>query len=893
MGSVWPLVGRQEELAFIASTLARPDSGGVIIAGAAGVGKTRLVAEATAMADSKGFPTASTIGTTAAASIPFGALAHLLPGTLPPAPGWGNVLREAADAVIETSGNSRLVLGVDDAHLLDGHSAALLHHLIMRGEAFLLLALRTGEPAPDVLTELWKDGPCERLELQHLSREETGELVEAALGSQMQATTAHRLWKLTRGNPLFLRELVLGALEEGSLTRTRGVWRWTGFEMSYPRLLEVLGLRLGTLEDNEREALEVSALGEPLELGILRSLVGWEVVDRLERRSLLEENRQQRRVKVRPSHPLYGEILRSGVSPSRTAAIHRRLADALEGTGARRAEDLLRLATWRLEAGATDRPALFLEAAQQALSLFDYTLGRRLAEAATQAGAGSQASDVLAKALIGEGRFHEAEDLLAGVMAETEDDAQRTHIAITRADNLHLDLGRADKAIEILERTEAAVTDPGLRDELTAARAHHLLSVGRFEQALEAGRQVLERPAASARAVTAAVGAAGFVLAYTGRPQESWELLDRNLDRVRLELPELLPYGPTAIVVYRTITSTFTGRLRDAAAEADQAHREALERGPDWVSGLIGGLLGVILRAQGKVQSASRLLSQAVVLLREANVGGQLPGFLAELAHSLALQGDHAGAEEALREAENTRLRGARFLEGWIRLPRAWIAVARGEVSQAAAQAIETAEELGSMNLRSQQAVALHDAARLGEADTVAEPLLQLSEYCDGRLIPTLARHAQALVTRDAPALEQISEGFEEMGAFLVAAEAAAEASRLYEEAGTGREATAAANRAAEMAAMCEGARTPTLANLLEPLPLTSREREVASLAVRGLSNQEIAQRLFVSIRTVGNHLHNVYIKLGIRGRDELRGIRELTDGVASWPQEDVGFKQE
>lgn len=876
MGSVWPLVGRQEELAFIASALARPDIGGVIIAGAVGVGKTRLATEAMAMADSQGFPTASTIGTTAAALIPFGALAHLLPRTLPPAPGWGNVLREAADAIIETSGDSRLVISVDDAHLLDGHSAALLHHVILRGEAFLLLAVRTGEAAPDALTELWKDGSCERLELQHLSREETGELVEAALGSQVQATTAHRLWKLTRGNPLFLRELVLGALEEGSLTTTREVWRWTGFEMPYPRLLDVLGFRLVTMEDLDREALEISALGEPLELGILRSLVRQEVLDRLERRGLLEETKQQRRVKLRLSHPLYGEILRSGVSPSRMQAIHRRLADALEGTGAHRAEDLLRLATWRLEAGVTDRPALFLEAAQQALAMFDYPLARRLAETATQAGAGSRASDVLARALIGEGRFDEAEDLLAGAMAEARDDAQRTHIAITRADNLHMDLGQAAEAIEILERTAAAVADSRLQDELTAARAHLLLVTGWFDQALEAGRQVLEHPAASTRSVAGAVAAAGFALAYTGRPQEAWELLDRNHDRVRPALPELLPYGPTAIVVYRTITSTFTGRLRDAATEADQAHREALERGSDWVSGLIGGLLGVILRAQGKVQSASRLLGQAVVLLREANVGGQLPGFLAELAHSLALQGDHAGAQEALREAEDTRMRGERFLEGWIRLPRTWIAVARGEVSQAAAQAIETAEELGSMSLRSQQAMALHDAARLGEANTVTKPLSQLSESCDGLLIPTLAGHAQALATKDAPALEQISDSFEEMGAFLFAAEAAAEASRIYEGAGTVRKATSAAARAAEMAAICEGARTPTLANVLEPLPLTRREREVASLAARGLSNREIAQRLFVSIRTVGNHLHNVYIKLGIRGRDELQEIREF-----------------
>lgn len=875
MDSVWPLVGRRTELDLIASTLARPDSGGVIIAGAAGVGKTRLAAESITLAENNGLPVISAAGTASAAPIPFGALAHLLPGALAPGPGWGNVLRQAADAIIEKSGQARLVLGVDDAHLLDGHSAALLHHLSMRGEAFVLLAMRSGEPAPDALTELWKDGHCQRIELQHLSRQETGELVEAALGSDVQLTTTHRLWKLTRGNPLFLRELVLGALEDGSLTKTGGVWRWTGSETSYPRLLEVMGFRLSALEVSEREVLEVSALGEPLELEILRSLVRPELLDRLQGRGLLSETRQQRRVKVRPSHPLYGEILRAEVPPSRSRATYLRLAEALEHYGARRAEDLLRLATWLLEAGVTTRPDLFLEAARQALTLVDYPLADRLADAAIEGGAALAASEVLAMALAGQGLFQEAEELFAAMSAEVEDETMRCHVAINRARNLSDALGLRDQAIQVLEEAEAGVTDPGLRDELIATRASHLAFAARFDQALIAGTQILENPSASSWAVAEAVQAAGTGLLYTGRPEQALELLDRNLEHFSPALPDFL-YGPVVPLPYWTVGHLLTGRLRHAASELEEAHRKALESGPDWAIGLISGLLGVILRAQGRAHSASRLLTQCVALLREANVIGQLHVFMAEMAHSLALQGDHAGAQRALHEAETMGPRSGDFLEGWILLSRTWIIVAGGEISRAATQALTTAEELGAMNMRSQQVLALHDAARLGEASRAAEPLSLLSESCDGPLIPTLARHAQALATSDAPLLEQVSVGFEEMGALLLAAEAAAEASRIHGEAGAEREATAAAARAAELAADCEGTRTPALTNLLEPLPLTIREREVANLAARGMSNREIAQRLFVSVRTVGNHLHNTYIKLGIRGREELQGIREL-----------------
>ncbi len=56
----------------------------------------------------------------------------------------------------------RVVLGVDDAHLLDDASAAVLFDLVVTGAAFVVATLRTGEPAPEPVTALWKDGVAER-----------------------------------------------------------------------------------------------------------------------------------------------------------------------------------------------------------------------------------------------------------------------------------------------------------------------------------------------------------------------------------------------------------------------------------------------------------------------------------------------------------------------------------------------------------------------------------------------------------------------------------------------------------------------------------------------------------------------------------------------------------
>ena len=72
------------------------------------------------------------------------------------------------------------------------------------------------------------------------------------------------------------------------------------------------------------------------------------------------------------------------------------------------------------------------------------------------------------------------------------------------------------------------------------------------------------------------------------------------------------------------------------------------------------------------------------------------------------------------------------------------------------------------------------------------------------------------------------------------------------------------------MIAACEGVRSPAMRIDLGFVALTGREREVATLAARGLSNREIADHLYLSLRTVENHLQRIYDKLGVSGREQL-----------------------
>ena len=97
---------------------------------------------------------------------------------------------------------------------------------------------------------------------------------------------------------------------------------------------------------------------------------------------------------------------------------------------------------------------------------------------------------------------------------------------------------------------------------------------------------------------------------------------------------------------------------------------------------------------------------------------------------------------------------------------------------------------------------------------------------------------------------------------------------------GLPRQATAARRLADLLLEGCDPARTPALSSSQLSSQLSTREREVALLAADGMTSRDIADRLFVSPRTVDNHLQRVYTKLGVTSRAELS--RRLESAPAS-----------
>jgi DNA-binding CsgD family transcriptional regulator len=160
---------------------------------------------------------------------------------------------------------------------------------------------------------------------------------------------------------------------------------------------------------------------------------------------------------------------------------------------------------------------------------------------------------------------------------------------------------------------------------------------------------------------------------------------------------------------------------------------------------------------------------------------------------------------------------------------------------------------------------ALHNGARLGAGEGVAERLGR----SEGAFAALLAAHANALIARDADALDLVAARFEERGLLLFAAEAAAQAANGHRDRRAQR---SSRGHATSLALRCQGARTPILVSVLLG-ELTLRQRQIVSLAAAGMTNREIAEQLTLSIRTVANHLCAAYVRLGHSDRAALGGL--------------------
>jgi DNA-binding CsgD family transcriptional regulator len=865
----WPFTGRQEVASKLRLSLSGEETNCVVLAGPAGVGKTRLAMEIVKTLRTQGFVVRQAIATRSSENLPFGALASLLPAGPIQLPRRGStvvgMLQQALSSLTGSLNGDRLLLLIDDAHLLDDFSATLIAQIVVSGEAAVILTVRASEPTPDAIVALWKDGKASRLDLPRPSVHEISVLLERVLGRPVDPAAARMLSERCQGNLLFLREIVFGAINGGSLREVAGTWMIVDDLEPSDRLVDLIEARLAGLSPEERAVLEMVAVGEPLHVHELELLADLSIACALESKALLTTNRREHGDEIRLAHPLYGDVLRARMPALRVRSISRSVADAIESSGIVGQKDILRVAMHRLDGGG--RPDLMLEAATIARWNYDFNSAKRLAEAAHQSGGGFEARLLLAEIANLQGHIDAAEKQLEKLAQLATTDEQRKAVALARLDGLGFHSGQVRRCLEIAEGAERTIQSPVARSEVAARR---IALVGGTEGP-RAAVALLDDMMASptGRNLIWACIPGAFWLARMGRFADSIEATVRG-ESLRTT-PGSSDWYPWSHLFDRASALTEMGRLTEAAQIARQQYESAIAVGSTEAQAHFAWQMSKIGIARGQISVAVKLARESVSLFQQLGRPRFKQFCLETLAVASGQAGDAKVSAGAIAAIRDLRLEAAFFTGTDTWEARAWAEVARGDLaaaaaifSEGAATACDIGDFVGECRL-------LHGLVRIGRARLAVERLRTLATLVEGPWVQYCYKHANATVRRDPQLLLAVCDDFQSIGADLLAAEAASDAAVAFRRSGTRRQAASAARQGAAMLERCAGASTPALQALAARSTLTQAEREVAILAMNGQPNKAIAADLHISVRTVENELHRVYDKLGIAGRGQLR----------------------
>jgi DNA-binding CsgD family transcriptional regulator len=846
----------------VEAAISAPDVGGVVIRGAAGVGKSRVAREALKAAASHGCETRWTVGASSATALPLGAFTAWAPSGVTDTVA---LLRGVVESLTAAPSGARVVVGVDDAHLLDELSMFVVHQIVQRGAAKVILTVRDDMPIPAAVQEIWKAAPFDRLDLQPLSSGETTALLSATLDGSVASDAADRLWKLTHGNALYLRNIVEQEVADGRLAQQGECWRWSGDPVMPPGLAELIEARIGDLSGPVSDVVDVLAVGEPIELATLTRITDAAAVEEADTRGLITLEPAGSGIEVRVAHPLYGEVRRRRAAPTRLRRLRGVVANELAAASDR--DDLrvvVRRATLSLDSDLAPDADLFAKAAHGAVWLADLALAERLAQAAIEAGAGPEPTLVRAHALSWLGRGEEAEAVFAGVRTSDLTDRDRARFPFLRSSNLLWALGDPAAAKALID--EASVTTPAhARTYIDAFLTVYWFAMDRPDAAVQASKNLAleDIPVVGAEiawALAQIYGDAGQTTDAIDAAEAGYDVATRTLDAPQMRF-NIADAHVGALLL--------AGRVADALDVAGRTRQQAADL-PGGAQMLGPAVAGRAALGAGDLKNACQLLQQAIHGLSASHASGWGYRYRAALVTALAMRGSSDEAAAAQGALDELR-RGFRSLDFERSVARAWVAASQGAVSEAITIVVAAGERSRAAGKFAEEVMCLQTAAQFGDR-TGTPRLRELESIVEGPRAGLAARLSAALHDGDAAELAAVSEEFEGIGDLVAAVDSAAHAAIEYRRHDKRGSALGCSTRADALAAQC-GAVTPALRHAAEPLPLTERETEIVMLIGEGLSNRAIADRLTLSVRTVESYVYRAMMKTETTSREELAAL--------------------
>ena len=937
-GGQLPLIERGEELALLDAVLEAARSGAgatLLIEGPGGIGKTRLLAATRERGRLRGMTVLHARGSPLESAYPMGVVRQCLEPAVRHDPDRDGLLAGAArlaesvvldiasDVEASPAGTlhglywltanlamrAPVLLAVDDAHWADEPSLRFLAYLARRLDSTpvaLIICLRAEEEgsSSDLFADIRSNPSAWDVQPSPLPPSGVEKLLEALEGGPVEPDFARACRDATGGNPFLLGELVRALRADGVPFTAAGIERVN--EVTPPTVARRVRATLDRLGPTARGMAQATAvLGEDVELDLAAELANVPMNDaaaaaaQLVHAGILDDA-----TTLRFRHPILSSSVRANQFATERAAAHTRAAELLRARGAEPERIALQLmqASPAGDAGvvadlrAAAGRALARGAPGSAVSL----LRRALAE--------PPPGPDRAALLLELGRSQYAVGQSAEATAHLEEAYRCAVDAVTRGRAL-FELFQANpggldsrrKLAPLVDRTilELEDHDRELALRLRAVRvvlmtasptdAGATLAEGRGLTGATPGEAVLlghlwfvrmgadasaaevagfaERAARQAEALldegSTALVITGIVLGlcWTDRLREAERVLDRAVAVARRR-------GSTSdfgiALTHRAWVHRRAGRLLEAEADARAALAAAGESAWSWagrpsVTPLLASLLD-----QGRVAEAAQELSGAHAEDEVMDAPPMTP-LLLERMRLRAAQRDHRRAladwEEAVRRAE--RLRGVN--PPWIGdlAVAAEVHQALGDVDAAralTAQALRLARRWGTPGAIGQ---ALHAVARFGVVEDPAKMLFEAVEHL--RRSPARLELARALVT--------LGGVLRRRGNRVDSREPLREAYDLARDCGAvGLADTARAELRASGIRVRREAPAGTAS-------LTASERRIADMAADGDTNAEIAQSLFLTVKTVEMHLTSVYRKLGVRSRSGLPAVLNSESG--------------